>query len=233
MGLGFFIKGTFSFCLLFSLVADSVVTSSSSVLYHFKHSQSYPYLAAYNGEQQASFWVYQQTNDNNYLKLAAEQGNGQAAYLWYQLDKLKRQVWLSFAVNKQHPEAILEQLLIFKQNKQWQQASNLLDKLDEVRIGRWPEPIVSQLNELTELVELALAPADIDLIGSDKFELQSGLLVNAEPNSCRMTIQFATHLTHLLPRAERFEQALSHYGLAELPICCTQRRPDVSKLPIL
>lgn len=217
------VRVSFSCFLLCLLVADSVVTSAPSVFYHFKNNLSYSFQAAKLGNSQASLLMYEQSNNPAWLKRAAEQGSAEAAFAWYQLLPENRQVWLSFSVTNKYPDAVLQQLALFRAEQRWQQADELIKSISSFDQETWSDRHKDKWVELTEAVNLALSPskiADSLAVNISRLEdTRDGLLVNAQPSNCRMTIQPIAASKGASENLNSYKKAIDKYGLSELKIC--------------
>lgn len=223
MSASFIVRFSFSCLILCLLVADSIVTSSSSVFYHFFSNQSYLYQAAKHGEPRASLLLYERSNNSAWLKLAAEQGSAQAAFNWYQLDPEARKVWLSFAVSNKYPDAILQQLALFRDELNWQQADELVKSVSNLDRDSWSKEQSAAWHELGEAIDIALSPSKLTnslAVNMSQFDSSDdGLLLNAQPANCRMTVQPVAAIKGMSKIIDTYRQAINKYGLSELKIC--------------
>lgn len=218
-----FVRLSFSLLLSFFLVADSIVTSAPSIFYHFQHDLSYTYQAAKHGDKQASLLLFKQSGDTAWLKQAAEQGSAEAAFSWYQHKPESRKVWLSFAIGNEYPEAILHQLTLFRAEQKWQKADELIKSVSSLQQETWNQKQLESWQELTDAIHIALSPSRITKsftadLNSAKGQVD-GLLVNAQPSSCRMTIQPVAPNQAFSGNLLSYKQALTKYGLSDLKIC--------------
>lgn len=209
------VKIAFSSFLLFLLQADSIQISPNLVVSHFSQDRSYAYLAAHYGDSRASTYLFNKTDDPQWLQLAAKQGDSNAAYMWYLRDENKHRVWLDFAANKGHSEAIKKQLQLTLVNKQWSKAQQLLEQR-QAQKNINSQALASTFSDVKRMVELALRPAKEVQLDSLAMERHSGLAVDYQ---CRVKVQSFVANTKFSSKVAGFKSALANSAMSDLPIC--------------
>lgn len=145
------------FFLLLLFTSDSIIYSQQQVLSFFKTSKSYPYLAANYGDSQASFELYQTSNDLYWLEKSAKQMHPKSAFLWSfnTANMNDANEWLRQSIRLAHSPAALYLLERLVSEKRWQQADAFV-KQHQLLLIQIPEQ-EARIKQINELIALALS----------------------------------------------------------------------------
>lgn len=151
------------------------------------------------------------------MAMPSQQGNSEAAFLWYQREPEQRSVWLNFAAELGHGEAIKAQIERFIEQKQWSQAQDVVaKKLTVLKANATTEAsLLQSLTHFQSVIALALEPE----VASEGVTVSNPEQPQTIDYQCRMRIQILVESADYQPQAQAFQQAFAESPLQALPIC--------------
>lgn len=211
-----YIKVSFSFLLIVLLSSDITRFSKTVIEQRFWQNTKELKSAARFGNANASFALFQQSQDNHWLQLAAQQGHVEAAFLWYQQAPSSRLVWLKQAKDLAFAPAQLAYLNLLIEQQRWPQAHTLAAQFAN-NSNNFTQTQQVKLQQLTSIIDSALTDTLVTPVPKP-FQLASTQQAKVDL-TCRLRVQVLYSHSEFAQHTAKYQQALTNSAMSALPIC--------------